>query len=104
MDVLESAQWAVEHMECDDWEVGPFDGHCLRLTCKRCIFDRAVKELALARPVVAIFAGTTWTKRGDEMCVYTTADDIGAIRRAVSHRPATDQPPHRRDHQGLSDE
>ena len=48
MDVLEYAERAIERLECDDWEIGPFDGHCLRLTCKRCIFDRVAKELAAA--------------------------------------------------------
>lgn len=43
----------------------------------------ALNELERAQPVVAIFDGKTWTKRGDEMCVYATADDVKAIRHAV---------------------
>ena len=45
--IIENAQRALERLECEDWEVGPFDGHCLRLTCKRCSLDRVVAALAV---------------------------------------------------------
>lgn len=52
-DLVSNAQWAVEKLECEDWEVGPFDGHCLRLTCKRCLLDRVVQALATSQAELA---------------------------------------------------
>jgi hypothetical protein len=55
-----------------------------RLAALQAEVDRLCAELALALAVVDIFRGKTWTKRGDELCVYATADDVVAIRAALA--------------------
>jgi len=52
----------------------------------RMAVSAALDELELAQPVVGIFRGRSIGKHGDEISVYATADEVGAIGRAMRGR------------------
>jgi len=90
-DLIAHAESAVQRLECDDWEIGPFDGHCLRLTCKRCIFDRAVKELAAERAARQALREQLEIERIEhtelERQWSSQAQQLAALREALARHP-----------------
>lgn len=44
MSATADARWALEKLECEDWQDTPIEPYCHRLTCKRCLVARALED------------------------------------------------------------
>ena len=79
---MSDLRWVIERLECEDWESTPFEGHCLRLTCKRCILERAEAQLAAA----------TQRAEAAEIDRNGVIDAIGVVIAGLEHTRVGDMP------------